>query len=147
MLTTLPKSLESSSMPQCWEGSGSRMEKGPLAYGKALAALRLRQTAAKTKLASRQHAPALCALRVYWRLQFWEERDSPSSLDRLWVLRTCCRAVAMLTFVGSLTTAAKRSPMSDCADPGKPWRILLCLRLTGGCFALLKVISRHMVAS
>lgn len=118
------------------------MEKDTLAYGKALAALRLRQTAAKTKFASHQCAPAL---RAYLRLQFWEGGHSPSSPDRLWVLRTCCRAIAMLTFVGSLTTATKRSLMSDCADPGKPWRVLLCLRLTGGCFALLKVISCHLV--
>lgn len=114
----------------------------PLPNGKALAALRLRQTAAKTRFASHLRAPAL---RTYLRLQFWEGEHSPSSLDRLWVLRTCCRAIAMLTLVGSLTTATKGSLMSDCADPGKPWRVLLCLRLTGGCFALLKVISCHLV--
>lgn len=60
----LPESLESSSMPHCWERSGSRMEKDPLAYGKALMALRQRQKAAKTKVPSRQHAPALRALSV-----------------------------------------------------------------------------------
>lgn len=62
MLTTLPKSLESSSTLQCWEGSGSRMKMNPLTCGEVLVvASRLRQTAVKTKLASHQRVLAtLC---------------------------------------------------------------------------------------
>lgn len=73
--------------------------------------------------------------------------DSPSSLDRLLALRPCCSAVVVLTFVGSLTTAVKRSLMSDRADPGEPHCVLLCLRSTGECFALFKVTSQGLVPS
>lgn len=58
----MPKSLESSSTLQCWEGSGNGMKMNPLACGEVLlVASRLRQTAVKTKLASHQRVLArLC---------------------------------------------------------------------------------------
>lgn len=83
-----------------------------------------------------------CVHCVCWRLQFWEERILPAPWTGFWM---CCRAVAMPAFVGSeRDCSVERSPMSECADSG---RVLLCLRFTGECFALSKVISWHLIPS